>query len=129
MAIPKLIPIAYEPDYRTELIGNCDTGPYLGFEMFIGRAVAVLHIFDLDGQYVRSDSWDANDGVDEPRAELLAAIDSLPNSTSGDVAVALFSDTIFDLQFGLIPNDKGDHVEYVPYMLGFNPPWNGLYDT
>jgi len=67
MAIPKLIPIAREEGYHTDQIGNCDDGPYVGFEMFIGRLIAVLHIFDSDGQYVRTDWWDANDG-DDPRS-------------------------------------------------------------
>jgi len=127
MAIPRLVPIAREEGYHTDCIGNCDNGPYLGFEMFLGRPIAVLHHFDANGQYVRSESWDANDGHD-PKSSLEDAISALPNAKPGDVKVAVFTDELFGLTFGLIP-EGNDHVEYVPYGLGFNPPWDGLYDT
>ena len=127
MAIPDLIPIAREEGYHTDQIGNCDDGPYVGFEMFIGRPIAVLHIFDFDGKYVRTDSWDNNSG-DDARTALANAIAALPNAKPGDVRVAPFAEEILGLTFGLIP-EGDDHVEYVPYGLGFNPPWDGLYDT
>lgn len=127
VAIPKLIPIAREEGYHTDQIGNCDNGPYVGFEMFLDRPIAVLHIFDSNGQYQRTESWDANNG-DDPRSALADAIAALPNPKPGDVKVSTFSEELFDLTFGLIP-DGNDHVEYVPYGLGFDPPWDGLYDT
>ena len=46
----------------------------------------------------------------------------------GDVAVQLFSVELLGIEFGL--KKTGDeHVEYIPLLLGFDPPWNGFYNT
>ncbi len=71
VAVPEIIPIAYEPNYRTDMIGR-----YAGGQFFTSityafpggfrngedwedakRLYAVLHRFDFDGRHVDSDIW------------------------------------------------------------------------
>ncbi|MFG2235812.1 hypothetical protein ACGFNX_38425 [Streptomyces sp. NPDC048723] len=69
MAVPEIIPIAHEPDYRTSTIGRFSGGQFLasvtyavpnGFAMGDGweeqkRLFAVLHKFDHDGHHQGSE--------------------------------------------------------------------------
>lgn len=71
MAVPEIIPIAHEPDYRTSTIGRFSGGQFLasityaspdGFAMGDGweeqnRLFVVLHKFDNDGHHQESDIW------------------------------------------------------------------------
>ncbi|MET7670193.1 hypothetical protein [Micromonospora luteifusca] len=133
MPVPRLIPIAHEPDYRTDRIGSYDDG------LFLASAWdhhAYVHLFDHDGAYRRSTITRVEDraALDETLDGLLAG---LPGKSYGDVAVQLFQTHQDGVMFGLI-DESGDragdgrHVDWVelyPDRLGFHEPWDGLYDT
>ncbi|MDH6709187.1 hypothetical protein P3T27_005933 [Kitasatospora sp. MAA19] len=153
MAIPDLIPIQHEPDFRTETIGRFDGG--LFFAWITGgfppgykhgpdwgdhkRWYAILHRFDHSGNYVDSDIWcpgpGPGHGVDERLAEWL---DALPGREYCDIAIRPFQLTVDGILFGLVPECHGEYpdgeeeddwAEFYPGGLGFSPPWDGLYDT
>jgi hypothetical protein len=86
MAVPEIIPIAHEPDYRTSTIGHYAHGQFLAsitwafredaFIPGVGlppdwpehkRLYAVLHRFDPDGHYVDSDVWFAGTWAEASR--------------------------------------------------------------
>lgn len=129
--IPKLIPITRNKGYHTDKIGSFAHGQFAGFVFFLEpeqqRLVSVLHVFDKFGFHQQSSAWDCLAGCD-PKKELDNAIDKLIQAHPADIQVQLFTVDFFETTFGLIASDD-DHVEYVPYGLGFNPPWSGLYDT
>jgi hypothetical protein len=153
MAIPEVIPIRREADYRTDTIGWYARGQFLASVTgaFRGsvkhgpegdepmRWYSVLHVFDPDGNYVESDIWFVGttaDGQRETvqRAEehLSSLLGELPDREYRDVAVRLFRVDFDGVVFGLIDEsdpDRGDWVELYPDCLGFHKPWNGLYDT
>ena len=133
MPIPRLIPIAHEPDYRTDRIGRYDDG------LFLASAWdhhAYLHLFEHDGRYRRSTIVRVQD-----RRALEGALDDLVAPLSdkvyGDIAVELFTTRHEGMVFGLIDESgdragDGSHVDWVelyPDRLGFHEPWDGLYDT
>ena len=124
MAIPKLIPIAYEEGYHTDQIGQYADGQYLGFVFFLEpyqqRLISVLHLFNKDGEHISSKAWDSSKGLD-PEAKLSKAISVLPNIRPGNVKIAPFNVEFFDTTFGLIVVDD-DRVDYQPYGLAFFPP-------
>lgn len=133
MPVPKLVPIAYEPDYRTDKIGRYEDG------LFLGSAWdhhAYVHLFHHDGAYRHSmiRQVQSRDLLDETLEALLA---DLPGKVYGDIAVELFQTRQDGMVFGLIDvsgdrtEDGGtiDWVELYPDRLGFHEPWDGLYDT
>ncbi|MEU4677913.1 hypothetical protein [Micromonospora sp. NPDC023737] len=133
MPVPRLIPIAHEPDYRTDRIGHYDDG------LFLASAWdhhAYVHLFGHDGAYRRSTIMRVTDraALDEALEGLLA---SLPGKSYGDIAVQLFQTHQDGIDFGLIDESgdragDGGHVDWVelyPDRLGFHEPWDGLYDT
>jgi hypothetical protein len=133
VSVPALIPIAYEPRYRTDKVGRFDDG------MFLASAWdhhVYVHLFELDGRYRRSTILQVKD-----RAELDDALEglvaNLPGKAYGDIAVQLFQTHQDGVLFGLI-DESGDRagdgthvgwVELYPDRLGFHEPWDGLYDT
>src|SRR4051812_14168485 len=82
MAVPGVIPVAYEPKHRTETIGRYAEGQFLasityafpeGFHLEEGgeekRALpAVLHTSDTEGNHRASDIWCAGPGAEQHRA-------------------------------------------------------------
>ncbi|GAB3141932.1 hypothetical protein GCM10027290_15460 [Micromonospora sonneratiae] len=153
MAVPDLIPIMHEPGYHTDQIGRYADGQFFGcvtaaFREGVGggddwpehkRWYAVLHRFDHDGHYRGSEIWYAGttaqgerDVVDRAEQKLATWLAELPQPTFGDIAVRLFSVEVDGIVFGLVDesdDEYGEHVELYPNELGFNPPWDGEYDT
>ncbi|KAB1926993.1 hypothetical protein F8280_08565 [Micromonospora noduli] len=153
MATPDRVPIAYEPDYHTRNIGRYDKGQFFGsvtatLEDGAGaeddwyrhkRWYAVLHRFDADGVHTDSDIWfagtseDEEASVDRAEARLVEWLDALPGRVFGDISIGLFHVEVDGHVFGLVDGsadyDGEDHAEFVPDELGFDPPWDGLYDT
>ena len=129
--IPRLIPITREKEGHTEQIGTFAHGQYAGFVFYLEpmqkRLVSVLHVFDKFGIHQRSNAWDSLTGCD-PQVELKNAIGGLVHAIPSDIQIQLFSVEFFGVTFGLIQSGSS-HVEYVPCGLGFNSPWNGLYNT
>ena len=153
MAIPDRVPIAHEPGYRTDTIGRYDDGQFFASVTATladgaggdpdwprhKRWYAVLHRFDAGGRHTGSDVWFAGTSEDEggsiSKAEerLAGWLDELPGRAYGDIAVGLFQVTVDGHVFGLVDwsheYDGEDHAEFLPDDLGFDPPWDGLYDT
>jgi formate hydrogenlyase regulatory protein HycA len=133
--VPDRVPIGHEPDFRTDLIGRYDAGLFLaGF-----GGITYLHLFDADGRHQDSRiglaeaALGAEASVDDLMARLQAEVNALPGRAFGDIAVRLFSVEHTDGRlWGLFDETvvRGfPHVELEPDTLGFNPPWDGLYDT
>ncbi|MEU4688921.1 hypothetical protein [Actinoplanes sp. NPDC023714] len=152
MAIPDRVPIAHEPGYHTDTIGTFDGGQFFGsvtatLEPGAGdddwprhkRWWAVLHRFDDAGAHTGSEIWFAGTSEDEhgsiKKAEerLGGWLDALAGRAYGDIAVGLFRVEVEGHVFGLVDwseeYDGADHAELLPNELGFDPPWDGLYDT
>jgi len=130
--VPERIPIAYEPDFRTDLIGRYDAGLFLAGG-FCG--ITYLHLFDAEGRHQdsRIGLAEATLGADDPMARLQTEVDALPGRTFGNIAIRPFSVEHTDGQrWGLFDETVEfgfPHAELRPDFLGFNPPWDGLYDT
>jgi len=153
MAIPERVPIAHEPNYRTDTIGRFDHGQFFGSVTATlqdeaasasdwsryKRWYAVLHQFDADGGHTGSQIWFAGTSEDEETSisratERLAGwLEALPGHAFGDIAIKLFQVTVDGHVFGLVDEselyDGQDHAEFLPDDLGFDPPWDGCYDT
>ncbi|BCB78268.1 hypothetical protein GCM10022251_31370 [Phytohabitans flavus] len=153
MAIPDRVPIAHEPGYRTDTIGSFDHGQFFGsvtatLQDGAGskpdwyrykRWYAVLHQFDVDGGHTGSQTWFAGTSEDEDTSirraqECLAGwLEALPGRAFGDIAIKLFQVNVDGHVFGLVDEselyDGQDHAEFLPDDLGFDPPWDGCYDT
>jgi hypothetical protein len=147
VAIPERVPIAYVPDFlHTDKVGKYEDGQFLGFVYADPVSTiwkrrtwkAVLHHFDHDGRYVRTDIWTPGKrgltdrpGTDLARQRLEEWLNELPGRTYGDIAIQLFEVEIDGQEFGLIDesDEGGEHVELRPNDLGFYPPWDGYYDT
>ncbi|BBH69117.1 hypothetical protein ACTI_58020 [Actinoplanes sp. OR16] len=151
MAIPERVPIAHEPGYHTDTIGTFAGGQFFGSVSATldngggddwerrKRWWAVLHRFDASGAHTGSEIWFAGTSEDEDgaikRAEerLGGWLDALPGRVHGDIAIGLFQVEVDGHVFGLVDGtedyDGEDHAEFLPDELGFDPPWDGLYDT
>ena len=133
MPVPDRIPIAHEPGCRTDLIGTWDDG--LFFAGYCG--MTYLHLFDHDGNHVRSDIRIAEEAlgtadVHACMSRLREVVTALPGHRFGDIAVRLFCVEYGGSKWGLFDltaEHAHPHVEMEPDCLGFRPPWNGLYDT
>ena len=125
--IPTLIPIKFEKEHRTGNIGTFRDGQFVGFSFSLGRDISVLHIFDKFGFHVESFAWNSETGCDAEE-ELDKAIGSLFRPYPGDIQIQLFETELLGQTFGLVKSDK-EHVEYIPLGFGFDPPWNGCYNT
>jgi hypothetical protein len=128
-----VIPIAHEPDHRTDLIGRYSGG------QFYANAWdhhAYVHLFDRDGTYRESTIVRVadRDQLDQALDDLVSA---LPGKVYGDIAVKLFRTEADGVMFGLIDESgdregDGGHVDWVelhPDGLGFCEPWDGDYST
>ena len=153
MAIPDRVPIVHEPDYHTDTIGSYDDGQFLGavtatLEDGTGgtpdwprhkRWYAGLHLFDTDGRHTDSRVWFAGTSeherasIDSAKKRLAEWLAALPGREFGDIAVGLFQVVVDGHVFGLVDwsdnYDGQDHAEFLPQGLGFDPPWDGEYDT
>ena len=154
MAIPELIPIVHEPDYRTSTIGRYDGGQFFAWitgafppGTKIGpdwgdhkRWYAVIHRFDRDGTHIGSDAFCPGTGTNPGysaaiKAKLAEWLDALPGRKYCDIAIRPFQIEVDGIVFGLVPDrptkDGGEPkgAEFYPGMLGFHEPWDGSYDT
>jgi hypothetical protein len=158
MAVPPVIPIAYEPRSRTETIGRYADGQFLasityafpegyrpddGWEEY-KRLYTVLHTFDADGRYRDSEIWCAGTWAEQQqapygddsvlsraRAHLGKLLRSLPRRSYTGIAVRPFRLAVDGVLFGLVieSDEEGDWAELYPDRLGFGAPWDGTYDT
>jgi uncharacterized protein (DUF952 family) len=133
--VPARIPIARESGYRTDLTGHYDTGLFLaGF-----ARSTYLHLFDAHGEHRWSWIAPAEHALGESTStvalmdHLRGLVEMLPGREFGDIAIAPFAvEDGTGKRWGLIDETVGygfPHVELRPDRLGFNPPWNGEYDT
>ena len=158
MAVPPVIPIAYEPKSRTESIGRYADGQFLAsityafpqdFRLEHGweehkRLYTVLHTFDAEGHYRDSEIWCAGTWAEQlhnpdgdgsvllrARIHLAKLLRSLPRRSYTDIAIRPFQRTVDDVLFGLvIREDDGESwAELYPDRLAFGEPWDGTYDT
>lgn len=158
VAVPEVIPIAYEPKHRTETIGRYADGQFLasityafpeGFRPDDGweehkRLYTVLHTFDAEGRYRDSEVWCAGTWADQQRTpagefsvlsrarvHLAKLLRSLPRRSYTDIAIRPFRITVDGVLFGLLTGvDEGEAwAELYPDRLGFSEPWDGTYDT
>ncbi|MFE6665244.1 hypothetical protein ACFVFH_17005 [Streptomyces sp. NPDC057697] len=134
MAVPAIIPIAHEPDYRTDTIGRYSDGQFLasvtyafpeGFVIGDGweeqkRLYTVLHRFDHEGRHVGSDIRCAGTYAEQqrsPRGEnsvtararsrMTELLDGLPGRVYGDIAIRPFRLTVDGVLFGLVVEEHG----------------------
>ncbi|WP_307621502.1 hypothetical protein [Streptomyces sp. V3I7] len=158
MAVPEVIPIAYEPKHRTETIGRYAGGQFLASITYAFREgyrpddgwedhkclYTVLHLFDAEGRYRDSDIWCAGTWAEQQRnphgadsvlalarAHLAKLLRSLPRRSYTDIAIRPFQLTVDGVRFGLLTgtDEDGGWAELYPDRLGFTAPWNGSYDT
>ncbi|MFJ8010932.1 hypothetical protein [Streptomyces sp. NPDC096339] len=138
MAVPEIIPITHEPDYRTSTIGRFSGGQFLasvtyafpdGFAMGDGweeqkRLFAVLHKFDHDGHHQESDIWCAGTWAEQmkrPRGEhsvvaraearLAAGLAGLADREYCDIAIRPFQLTVDGVVFGLVTECHAEDEE------------------
>lgn len=133
MNVPDLIPICYEPGYRTSTVGHWSRGQFFGsvVGVFAGggldddtrwlkRWYAVLHEFDKAGRYVDSTieatgtvgkGLDQRIAVEAARNLLREWVDGLPGRTFGDIAIAPFSVTFEGTLFGLVHECHGEYPD------------------
>lgn len=147
MSIPEVIPIAYEPNYRTGHVGNWADGQFMG--NIVRKAghrraapwLGYLHVFNSDGDYLKSRTAETGVGEEgrEAAARLLSEwLDTLPGLAYGPIAIKPFRAEYAGTTYGLIVNDghgtgeerqPGERIELHPDGLGFREPWDGTYDT
>ncbi|MGI5191096.1 hypothetical protein ACQEVI_23350 [Promicromonospora sp. CA-289599] len=132
MAVPDVIPIAYEPGYRTDTIGRYDGGQFFASVTYAFRTgytrrdgpwedhkllFVVLHTFEVDGNHRDSDIWCAGTQRQvmqvasgphghDPRAKadarLAKLLDELPGREYTNIAIRPFQVTFDDVLFGLV---------------------------
>lgn len=154
MAVPGIIPIAYEPHGRTEAIGLYAEGQFLGSVTYAfpkgfrpddgweeqKRLYSVLHTFDAEGNYRDSEIWCAGTWAEQQRdasvlararARLATGLRGLPRRTYTDIAVRPFELVLDGVLFGLVTGEEDGEpwAELYPDRLGFGPPWDGSYDA
>ncbi|MER6211624.1 MULTISPECIES: hypothetical protein [unclassified Streptomyces] len=158
MAVPEVIPIAYEPNQRSGAVGRYADGQFLasvtyafpqGFRPDDGweeqkRLYTVLHTFDTAGRYRDSEIWcagtwaqqqSAPDGdgsvLSQARIHLAKLLRALPRRSYTDIAIRPFQRTVDGVLFGLLieEDEEGSWAELYPDRHCFGPPWDGTYDT
>lgn len=138
MAVPEVIPIAYEPGYRTGTIGRYNGGQFFASATYAYRRsytrqqsgwerhkllFAVLHRFDFSGHHVDSDIWLAGTWDEQKRlqwsypdaaptaraeAQLATLLDALPGREYTDIKIRPFQVVHDDVLFGLIVERHGE---------------------
>lgn len=158
MAVPEVIPIAYEPNQRSGAVGRYADGQFLasvtyafpqGFRPDDGweeqkRLYTVLHTFDAAGRYRDSEIWcagtwaqqqSAPDGdgsvLSQARIHLAKLLRALPRRSYTDIAIRPFQRTVDGVLFGLLieQDEDGSWAELYPDRHAFGPPWDGTYDS
>nr|WSY53235.1 hypothetical protein OG999_25975 [Streptomyces sp. NBC_00886] len=158
MAVPEVIPIAYEPNQRSGAVGRYAGGQFLasvtyafpqGFRPDDGweeqkRLYTVLHTFDAAGRYRDSEIWCAGTWAQQQRAphgddsvlsqariHLAKLLRALPRRSYTDIAIRPFQRTVDGVLFGLLveEDEEGSWAELYPDRHCFGPPWDGTYDT
>ncbi|MFG2777894.1 hypothetical protein ACGFY7_08525 [Streptomyces prunicolor] len=158
MAVPEVIPIAYEPNQRSGAVGRYADGQFLasvtyafpqGFRPDDGweeqkRLYTVLHTFDAAGRYRDSEIWcagtwaqqqSAPDGdgsvLSQARIHLAKLLRALPRRSYTDIAIRPFQRTVDGVLFGLLveEDEEGSWAELYPDRRCFGPPWDGTYDS
>ncbi|MEV7360097.1 hypothetical protein [Kitasatospora sp. NPDC091276] len=152
MSVPDLIPIRYEPDYRTRTIGRCEGGQFLasvtaafpevgtdvGNWQAQKRWFAVLHRFDDAGRHLDSRIHSTGTTADGEKAAVEAAralladwLDALPGRAYGDIAIAPFAVRVEGSLFGLVietdEEDETDGEEEEEGEDGEGGVWAELY--
>jgi len=130
--VPERVPIAYEPEFRTTLIGSYDDGLFLaGF-----CRVTYLHLFDSDGRHLTSDIALAEQApgadADDLMEYLETVVAKLPGVKLESIAIRPFRFEHEGTTWGLVDETEdrsSPHAELRPDFLGFYPPWDGTYDT
>ncbi|MEV8542948.1 hypothetical protein [Streptomyces sp. NPDC051572] len=158
MAVPEVIPIAYEPNQRSGAVGRYADGQFLasvtyafpqGFRPDDGweeqkRLYTVLHTFDPAGRYRDSEIWCAGTWAEQQRAphgddsvlsqariHLAKLLRALPRRSYTDIAIRPFQRTVDGVLFGLLveEDEEGSWAELYPDRHCFGPPWDGTYDS
>jgi formate hydrogenlyase regulatory protein HycA len=136
---PDLIPISYEPESQTSHIGTFKGGLFMGDvvgdpEWFVDgqqfTVTVMLHVFDEDGAYVRTEFRPGISDEDAAWSRLESMIEELGDPVLTDIAIRLFEIEAHGRSWGL--TDRGpdsDWVDLSPQDLGFHAPWNGGYST
>lgn len=137
MSHPDVIPIGYEPGFRTSHIGRHAGGQFLGDvvgdpftpdEQCI--VIVVLHLFDGDGNHRRTHFETGLTDIDDATGRLEQLIAGLSDPEFGDIGIRLFKFEAHGLEWGL--SDRGpdsDWVDLSPQDLAFHAPWDGGYST
>lgn len=142
--VPRVIPIARIPGYRTEFAGTWSRGQFLGkvlsqTDHFVWadgdrvnsrRWYAYLHEFDREGNYLESTVESPGIGEEGRQAAMLLLEDwlaGIPGLAYGNIAIRPFRFEHDAITFGLIIEDGHgtDWAELYPDRLGFHAPWNG----
>ncbi|GAA1553262.1 hypothetical protein GCM10009827_087450 [Dactylosporangium maewongense] len=147
MAMPQRIPIAHEPDHRTDTIGRYAAGYFYAAVHGARRDVddldesfawyAYVHRFDHDGRHEASTirRIAVSRYLTDPEAAnriLATLLDELDAPRFDDIAIQPFRLTYDGVLFGLVDEsdaDRGDWAELYPDRLGFTQPWDGSYST
>ncbi|MFE9103737.1 hypothetical protein [Actinomadura geliboluensis] len=135
MPVPEVIPIAYEPDYRTGTIGRYADGQFLASITYafpdgyrhgegwedVKRLYTVLHRFDFEGRHIDSDIWCAGTAREEQRqrghadspgvraeARMAELLDALPQREYQDIGIRPFRVTADGVVFGLVIEQHGE---------------------
>jgi len=138
MAVPEIIPIAYEPEHRTDKIGRYTQGQFLASITYAfpdghrrgegwedaKRLYCVLHRFDVDGRHVDSDIWCAGTWREQQQqrgrpdsplaqaearmAELLRALSQLAYQ---NIEIRPFRMTFDNVLFGLVIEQHGGNED------------------
>ena len=137
MALPLVIPIAHEPDFRTKTIGRYAHGQFYGDIHgtridALGEITVMVHLFDAYGVHIDS-TIRSRVPLDEADALLAQMLGRLPGAYFCDIAIRLFQMEHDGVFFGLVDASHeergGDSAELYPQHMGFFPPFDGLYDT
>lgn len=146
MAVPHVIPIAYQPKHRTDSIGRYADGQFLASVTY-AFPEGFRPAFGVEGRYRDSEIWCAGTWAEQQRtpagengenpvlararAHLAKLLRSLPRRAYTDIAIRPFRLTVDGVLFGLLTGeDEGEHwAELYPDRLGFGEPWDGRYDT
>ncbi|MEU8803868.1 hypothetical protein [Spirillospora sp. NPDC048819] len=138
MAVPEIIPIAYEPDYRTDMIGRYEDGQFLASITYASpeglrrgegwedakRLYVVLHRFDFDGHHVDSDIWCAGTWREQQQhrgradsvlaraeARMAELLNALSQRKYQDIGIRPFQLTVDDVLFGLVIEQHGENED------------------